>query len=218
LNENLITETARHKGKNSAIRQLTDVLAVKKNNMNKTFIHETAIVDSGAEIGEGTKIWHFCHVMGSAEMGENCILGQNVFVGNNAKLGNNVKVQNNVSVYEGVICEDDVFLGPSIVFTNVVNPRSFVERKNQFKTTLVKKGATIGANATILCGVTLGEYCFIGAGAVVTNDVKPFALMTGVPAKQTGWVSRTGAVLGDDLVCPETGEKYILKNGILKIY
>ncbi len=185
--------------------------------MNYTFIHETALVDTGAKIGSGTKIWHFCHIMSTAEIGKNCILGQNVFVGNNAKLGSNVKVQNNVSVYEGVICEDDVFLGPSMVFTNVLNPRSFVERKQEFKTTLVKKGATIGANSTIICGVTLGEYCLIGAGAVVTKDVKPFALMTGVPAKQTGWVSRVGAVLGEDLICPETGEKYSVENGYLRM-
>lgn len=185
--------------------------------MSNTYIHETAIVDAGAQIGSGTKIWHFCHVMGSAQIGENCILGQNVFVGNNVRLGNHVKVQNNVSLYEGVVCEDDVFLGPSMVFTNVINPRSAVERKNEFKPTLVKKGASIGANATIVCGVTLGEYCFIGAGAVVTKDVKPFALMVGVPARQKGWVSRSGAILGDDLVCPETGEKYVLENGFLKI-
>lgn len=182
----------------------------------KYYAHETAIVDPGARIGEGSKIWHFCHVMGTAETGKNCVLGQNVFLGNRAKLGNNVKVQNNVSIYEGVICEDDVFLGPSMVFTNVINPRSDVNRKDEFKTTLVKKGATIGANATIVCGTTLGEYCFIGAGAVVTKDVKPYALMTGVPARQKGWVSRTGNVLKEDLVCPETGEKYEIVNGFLQ--
>lgn len=185
--------------------------------MNKLFIHETAVVDDGAQIGNGTKIWHFCHVMGTAQIGENCVLGQNVFVGNKAVLGNNVKVQNNVSVYEGVVCEDDVFLGPSMVFTNVVNPRSAVNRKEEFKKTRVKKGATIGANATIVCGIILGEYCFIGAGAVITKDVKPYALMVGVPARQKGWVSRSGAILGDDLVCPETGEKYILADGYLKL-
>lgn len=189
----------------------------KKIKMNKRFIHETAVVDDGAQIGNGTKIWHFSHVMGTAQIGENCVLGQNVFVGNKAVLGNNVKVQNNVSVYEGVVCEDDVFLGPSMVFTNVVNPRSAVNRKEEFKKTIVKRGATIGANATIVCGTTLGEYCFIGAGAVVTKDVKPYALMVGVPARQKGWVSRSGAILGDDLVCPETGEKYILADGFLKL-
>ena len=183
--------------------------------MKNIIVHETAIVDEGAKVGEGTKIWHFTHVMGTAEIGENCVLGQNVFIGNKAKLGNNVKVQNNVSVYEGVICEDEVFLGPSMVFTNVVNPRSGIERKNEFKTTLVKRGTSIGANATIVCGVTLGEYCFIGAGAVITKDVKPYALMVGVPARQKGWVSRVGAILNDNLICPETGEMYALVNGNL---
>ena len=187
------------------------------NTMEKEYYnHETAVIDDGAIIGTGTKIWHFSHVMDSAEIGENCVLGQNVFVGNKVILGNNVKVQNNVSVYEGVVCEDDVFLGPSMVFTNVINPRSAIERKTEFKTTLVKKGATIGANATIICGITLGEYCFVGAGAVVTKDVKPYALMTGVPARQTGWVSRAGHVLGDDFVCPETGEKYNLAGEFLE--
>ena len=181
------------------------------------YAHETAVVDEGAKIGSGTKIWHFSHVMGGAEIGANCVLGQNVFVGNKVKLGNNVKVQNNVSVYEGVFCEDDVFLGPSMVFTNVINPRSVIERKSEFKKTLVKRGATIGANATIICGVTLGEYCMIGAGAVVTKDVRAFALMTGLPARQTGWVSRAGMVLSEDLICSETGEKYELVNDQLKL-
>ena len=193
------------------------VSAVKEIIMERYYAHETAIIDEGARIGEGSKIWHFCHVMGSAEMGKDCILGQNVFVGNKVKLGSNVKVQNNVSLYEGVICEDDVFCGPSMVFTNVINPRSAVERKTEFKPTLVRKGASIGANATIVCGTTLGEYCFIGAGAVITKDVKPFALMVGVPAVQKGWVSRSGAILGADLVCPETGEKYILADGFLEL-
>ena len=184
--------------------------------MNEIYIHESAIVDIGAKIGNRTKIWHFTHVMGTAEIGENCVLGQNVFVGNKVKMGNNIKVQNNVSLYEGVVCEDDVFLGPSMVFTNVINPRSGVERKNEFKKTLVKRGVSVGANATIVCGVTLGEYCFIGAGAVITKDVKPFALMVGVPARQKGWVSKSGAILGSDLICPETGEKYILADGFLK--
>ena len=189
----------------------------RRKTMNTIFIHETAVVDDGAKIGNGTKIWHFCHVMGTAQIGENCMLGQNVFVGNKAVLGNNVKVQNNVSVYEGVVCEDDVFLGPSMVFTNVVNPRSAVSRKEEFKKTLVKKGATIGANSTIVCGTTLGEFCFVGAGAVVTKDVKSYALMVGVPARQKGWVSRSGAILNDDLICPESGEKYILTDGFLKL-
>jgi len=181
------------------------------------YAHETAIIDDGAKIGDGTKIWHFSHVMGTTEIGANCVLGQNVFAGTNVKVGNNVKIQNNVSLYEGVICEDDVFLGPSMVFTNVINPRSAVERKNEFKTTLVKRGASIGANATIVCGVTLGEYCFVGAGAVITKDVKPFALMVGVPARQKGWVSRSGVILGKDLVCPETGEKYKLTGEYLEL-
>lgn len=184
--------------------------------MNKVFNHKSAIIDTGAKIGEGTKIWHFSHVMSTAEIGENCVLGQNVFVGNKVKIGNNVKIQNNVSLYEGVVCDDDVFLGPSMVFTNVINPRSSVNRKEEFKKTLVKKGVSIGANATIVCGITLGEYCFIGAGAVITKDVKPFALMVGVPARQKGWVSKAGIVLKDNLVCPETGEKYILADGFLK--
>jgi UDP-2-acetamido-3-amino-2,3-dideoxy-glucuronate N-acetyltransferase len=192
------------------------IRSIKTYFMEDYFIHATAVVDEGATIGAGTKIWHFCHVSGSAVIGENCVLGQNVYIGNRAVLGSNVKVQNNVSVYEGVVCEDDVFLGPSMVFTNVINPRSAVNRKEQFKPTLVKKGATIGANATIVCGISLGEYCFVGAGAVVTKDVKPYALMTGVPARQKGWVSRAGAILGDDLVCPETGERYNLTDGDLK--
>lgn len=180
------------------------------------YCHPTSIIDEGCHIGDGSKIWHFCHLMGTAHIGENCILGQNVFIGNRVILGNNVKVQNNVSVYEGVVCEDDVFLGPSMVFTNVINPRSAVNRKSEFKTTLVKKGSSIGANATLVCGVTLGEYCFIGAGAVVTKDVKPYALMVGVPAKQKGWVSRAGEILGNDLICPATGEKYHLVNDQLE--
>ena len=184
--------------------------------MKSIYINETAVVDEGAVIGHGTKIWHFSHIMSTARIGDNCVIGQNVFVGNKSVLGNNVKVQNNVSVYEGVICEDDVFLGPSMVFTNVINPRSAVNRKEEFQKTLVKKGSTIGANATIVCGITLGEYCFIGAGAVVTKDVKPYALILGVPGIQRGWVSKTGIVLGDDLVCPQTGDKYVLENGFLK--
>lgn len=183
----------------------------------EAFIHETACVDSGAQIGAGTKIWHFCHVMPGAQIGNNCVLGQNVFMGSKAVLGNGVKVQNNVSLYDSVIIEDDVFCGPSCVFTNVVNPRSFVERKTEYKETRVKRGASIGANATIVCGVTIGEYAFIGAGAVVTKDVKPYALMVGVPAVQKGWVSRQGVVLGNDLTCPETGEKYEVIDKQLKI-
>lgn len=159
--------------------------------MPNYFKHETTIIDQGASIGNGCKIWHFSHVM-QAEIGQNCILGQNVFVANNVVIGNGVKIQNNVSLYEGVICEDDVFIGPSAVFTNVINPRSFIERKTEYKKTIIKKGATIGANVTVICGVTIGEYAFIGAGAVVTKDVKPFALMKGNPAKQSGWVCMCG--------------------------
>ncbi len=184
--------------------------------MEKPFIHETACIDPGAEIGEGTKIWHFCHVMSGAKIGKDCILGQNVFVGGKARIGNRVKIQNNVSVYDSVELGDDVFCGPSCVFTNVINPRSEIERKAEFLPTIVKRGVTIGANATILCGITLGEYSFIGAGAVVTGSVKPYALMTGVPARQTGWVSRSGIKLGDDLKCPGTGEKYMIENEQLK--
>ena len=155
-------------------------------------IHPTAIVDEGAKLGDGTRIWHWVHISGGARIGERCSFGQNVYVGNDVLIGNNVKVQNNVSIYDAVTLEDDVFCGPSMVFTNVYNPRSAVIRKNEYRRTLVKKGATIGANATIVCGVTLGEYCFIAAGAVVNKDVIPYALMAGVPAKQIGWMNQQG--------------------------
>ena len=182
------------------------------------FAHETAIIDEGALIGKGTKIWHFSHVMSGAQIGKDCVLGQNSYVGGKAQIGNRVKIQNNVSIYDSVILEDDVFCGPSCVFTNVVNPRSFVERKTEYKETRIKKGASIGANATIVCGVTIGEYAFIGAGAVVTKDIKPYALMVGVPAIQKGWVSQSGAVLTENLICPETGERYrIVDNQLEKI-
>ena len=160
--------------------------------MNDYQAHATAIIDEGATIGTGTKIWHFSHIMSGAVIGENCTIGQNVLVSNQAILGNNVKVQNNVSVYTGVVCEDDVFLGPSCVFTNVINPRSFISRKAEFRPTLVKKGATIGANATIICGVTVGEYAMIGAGAVVTKDVPDYALIVGNPGRQIGCVDKEG--------------------------
>ena len=160
-------------------------------------IHESAYVDDGAQIGAGTRIWHFCHVLGGAVIGERCSLGQNVVVMNGTRLGNNVKVQNNVSIYEGVELEDDVFCGPSMVFTNVVNPRSHVSRRNEYQRTLVRRGATIGANATVVCGVTLGEFAFIGAGAVVTRDVPAFALMAGVPARRIGWMCQCGERLPD---------------------
>jgi UDP-2-acetamido-3-amino-2,3-dideoxy-glucuronate N-acetyltransferase len=185
--------------------------------MDKTyFTHETAIIDDGATIGSGTKIWHFSHVMPGAQIGQECVLGQNTYVGGKACIGNRVKIQNNVSVYDSVILEDDVFCGPSCVFTNVVNPRSFVERKTEYQETRIKRGVSIGANATIVCGVTIGEYAFIGAGAVVTKDVKPYALMVGVPAIQKGWVSQSGAVLDENLQCPETGKKYQVVNNQLE--
>ena len=160
------------------------------------FIHESSYVDDGVVVGDGTKIWHFCHVMPGAVIGERCNLGQNVVVMPGVRIGNNVKIQNNVSIYEGVELEDDVFCGPSMVFTNVINPRSHVSRKAEYMRTLVRRGATIGANATVVCGLTLGEYAFVGAGAVVTKDVKPFALVTGVPARQVGWMCRCGERLG----------------------
>ncbi len=177
------------------------------------FVHPTAVVDEGAQIGAGTRIWHFSHIMPTARIGQGCNLGQNVFVDNNAIIGNGVKIQNNVSVYNGVILEDYVFCGPSMVFTNVINPRSEIERKSEFKTTLVRRGATIGANATIVCGVTIGRYALIGAGAVVTSDVPDYALMVGVPARQVGWISRHGHRLVDRdeegaWVCPQSGWRY----------
>lgn len=179
-------------------------------------IHPTAVIDEGCQIGNGTKIWHFSHVMPGAVIGENCNIGQNVVISPGVILGNNVKVQNNVSIYTGVICEDDVFLGPSMVFTNVINPRSAIPRKNEYKPTLVKKGASIGANATIICGITLGEYAFVGAGSVVTKDVKPFELVFGNPARHQGWMSVHGHRLNFDennvAVCPESGWKYKLAN------
>jgi UDP-2-acetamido-3-amino-2,3-dideoxy-glucuronate N-acetyltransferase len=160
--------------------------------MNNYQAHPTAVIDEGAVIGNGTKIWHFSHIMSEAVIGDNCTIGQNALVASQAVLGNNVKVQNNVSIYTGVVCEDDVFLGPSCVFTNVINPRSFISRKEEFRTTKEKKGATIGANATIICGITIGEYSLIGAGAVVTKDVPDYALIVGNPGKQTGWVDKEG--------------------------
>lgn len=180
------------------------------------FSHETAIIDPGAEIGKGSKIWHFSHVMGKSKLGENCNLGQNVFVADDVILGNNVKVQNNVSIYSGVICEDDVFLGPSMVFTNIKNPRSAIVRKGEYDRTLVEQGASIGANATIVCGNNIGKYAFIAAGAVVTKDVQDYALMIGAPAKHAGWMSEYGHRLEFDgqgnASCPESNEKYLLKN------
>ncbi|EID0062650.1 N-acetyltransferase [Vibrio vulnificus] len=186
-------------------------------------VHESAIVDEGAKIGANTRVWHFVHVCSGARIGEGCSLGQNVFVGNKVTIGNNVKIQNNVSIYDNVNLEDDVFCGPSMVFTNVYNPRSFIERKAEYRDTLVKRGATLGANCTIVCGVTIGEYSLIGAGAVINKDVKPFALMVGVPAKQIGWISKYGEQLalpleGDGVViCKHTGEQYQLEDGFVSI-
>ena len=184
------------------------------------FAHESAIIDPGCMIGKGTKIWHFTHIMPGSRIGEYCNIGQNVVISPDVILGDNVKVQNNVSIYTGVICEDDVFLGPSMVFTNVTNPRSSVNRRGQYETTLVKKGATIGANATIVCGITLGEFCFIGAGAVVTKDVPPYALVVGNPARQSGWMSEFGHKLLFDkngiAICKESKEKYSLISGSVK--
>jgi UDP-2-acetamido-3-amino-2,3-dideoxy-glucuronate N-acetyltransferase len=181
------------------------------------FAHHTAVVDEGCKIGKGTKIWHFSHIMTGCEIGENCNIGQNVVVSPQVKLGSNVKVQNNVSIYTGVVCEDDVFLGPAMVFTNILNPRSAVTRKGHYVTTIVEKGASIGANSTIICGNRIGRYSFIGAGAVVTKDVKPYALVVGNPAKHAGWMSEFGHKLIFDnngmATCPESGERYRLENG-----
>jgi UDP-2-acetamido-3-amino-2,3-dideoxy-glucuronate N-acetyltransferase len=183
-------------------------------------IHSSAIVDEGAQLGAGTRVWHFAHVCAGARIGEACSLGQGVYVGNDVLIGRNVKIQNNVSVYDAVTLEDDVFCGPSMVFTNVYNPRSAVTRKNEYRRTLVRQGATLGANCTIVCGATVGRYAFVGAGAVVNHDVPDFALMVGVPAKQIGWMSRHGERLalplsGDgEAACPATGERYLLRNSV----
>ena len=186
-------------------------------------IHPTAIVDAGAQIGEGTRVWHWVHVCAGAVIGERCSLGQNVFVGNHVRIGRNVKIQNNVSVYDNVTLEDDVFCGPSMVFTNVHNPRSAVVRKDEDRDTLVRRGATLGANCTIICGVTIGEFAFVGAGAVVSKHVPPYALVAGVPARQIGWMSRHGHRLALPLKgegqasCPATGERYELADGVCRL-
>ena len=186
-------------------------------------IHPTAIVDPGAQIGEGTRVWHWVHVCAGARIGRNCSLGQNVFVGNKVVIGDNVKIQNNVSVYDNVTLEDDVFCGPSMVFTNVYNPRSAISRKSEYRDTLVRRGATLGANCTVVCGVTIGEYAFVGAGAVVNRDVPDFALMLGVPARHGGWMSRYGERLelplagAGEVTCPHTGERYVLAGAVCRL-
>ncbi len=189
-------------------------------NKKDYFAHETAVIDKNCSIGDGTKIWHFSHIMSDCEIGENCNIGQNVVISPKVILGKNVKIQNNVSIYTGVICEDDVFLGPSMVFTNVSNPRSAVVRRGNYETTIVKRGASIGANATIVCGHNIGEYSFIGAGAVVTKEVKPYSLVVGNPARQIGWMSEYGHRLNFNeegkAVCEESKEEYILENETVK--
>ncbi len=190
--------------------------------MNKYFAHPTAIIEKGAEIGDQSRIWHWTHICNGAKIGSNVSLGQNIYVSNKAIIGNNCKIQNNVSVYDNVVLESEVFCGPSAVFTNVYNPRSFINRKNEFKSTLVKKGATLGANCTIICGVTIGEYAFIGAGSVINSDVKPFALIVGVPGKQIGWMSEFGEQLkiplegNEETICPNTNTKYRLRGNFLE--
>jgi UDP-2-acetamido-3-amino-2,3-dideoxy-glucuronate N-acetyltransferase len=191
--------------------------------MNNYTVHESAIVDDGATIGDATRIWHFVHVCSGAVIGRGCSLGQNVFVGDKVVIGDNVKIQNNVSVYDNVTLEDDVFCGPSMVFTNVYNPRSAISRKSEYRGTLVRRGATLGANSTIVCGTTIGQYAFIGAGAVINKDVPDFALMVGVPARQIGWMSRFGEQLDLPLegtaetTCPHTGERYRLEDGVCRL-
>ncbi|MBB6276260.1 acyltransferase [Porphyromonas circumdentaria] len=185
------------------------------------YIHPTSIVDPAASIGRGSKIWHFCHIMGGCTLGECCVIGQNVFIAPQVRLGNGCKVQNNVSLYTGVVCEDDVFIGPSVVFTNVINPRAFIERKEEFRPTLVQKGASIGANATIICGHSIGRYALVGGGSVVCQDVPNYALVVGNPARQIGWVSRAGMQLDfsstGEAICPVSGESYTLIDGSVKL-
>ena len=189
--------------------------------MSDFFVHDSCYIDEPVKIGKGTKVWHFSHILGNVEIGLDCVIGQNVVIGPNVKVGNKCKIQNNVSIYKGVTLEDEVFCGPSMVFTNVMNPRAGVEKKSEFKTTLIKKGATLGANCTIVCGITIGEFAFVGAGAVVNKDVKPFALMVGVPARHIGWMSKHGEKLDLPLTgnaeakCPVTGASYKLVDGVI---
>lgn len=190
---------------------------------NLYYVHHTAILDEGAKVGAGTKIWHFSHISSGAEIGTNCSIGQNVYVANDGVIGDNCKIQNNVSIYDKVILEENVFCGPSVVFTNVRNPRSYINRKNEYSETKICKGVTLGANSTIICGITLGSYAFIAAGAVVNMNIKPFALIAGVPGKQIGWMSKYGEQIPLPLIgkgeykCPHTGEKYILEDGLLNL-
>lgn len=190
-------------------------------NLKNVFVHESSYVDEGVKIGAGTKIWHFCHLMAPSEIGENCNLGQNVVISPQVKIGKGVKIQNNVSMYTGVECDDDVFIGPSVVFTNVTNPRSAISRKSEFKKTIIGKGATIGANSTIICGIEIGQFAFVGAGSVVTRSIPDFGLVKGNPARLTGWMSRNGHKLNfnenNQAHCPETGEEYILSNKLVSI-
>lgn len=179
-------------------------------NQPGAYVHQSAYVDEGALLGAGTKVWHFSHIYPDAVIGQNCIIGQNVMIGSGVKIGNNCKIQNNVSIYQGVELEDDVFCGPSCVFTNVSTPRSFIEKKSEFKRTVVRRGASIGANATIICGNTLGKYCSVGAGAVVTKDLLPYSLNIGVPSRRVGWVSKAGEKLDSNLQCPKSGARYCL--------
>ena len=180
------------------------------------FVHATAILDEPVSIGPGSKIWHFSHILPNTSIGEKCVIGQNVMIGPEVVIGDNCKIQNNVSLYKGIMVEQDVFIGPSAVFTNVKNPRAFINRKTEFQTTHIKRGATIGANATVVCGLTLGEYCLIGAGAVVTTSIPDFALFLGVPARQHGWVSKSGFVLNSNLTCPKDGSAYEIDAGVLR--
>lgn len=182
------------------------------------FCHESSYIDDNVEIGDNTKIWHFCHILPGTKIGKDCTLGQNVMAGPDVTIGHGCKIQNNVALYKGVVLEDDVFCGPSMVFTNVSTPRSDVNRRTEFAMTLVRKGATIGANATIICGHELGQYCFIAAGAVVTKTVKPHAVMAGVPARQIGWAAHSGEMLRDDMVCPRTGDKYeVIEENLVRV-
>lgn len=189
-------------------------IIVNKNNDYEYRNHKSSYIDEGAKIGDGTIIWHFSHIMSNAEIGKNCTIGQNCFIGSKVSIGNGVKIQNNVSIYDCVILENDVFCGPSCVFTNVINPRAFIERKNEYKTTIVKKGASIGANTTIICGNIIGKYAFIGAGAVVTKDVPDYAIMIGVPASQIGWVCKCGEKLSENYKCIKCGKSYHLNHNL----